>query len=180
MNKLRSALLHAAPAVIMAVYGALWITLRAGGGRSSAHTLWQSLALTETVMALLLRQRKPVGALAGILAAYLAFDLDALLLPAVLVALLTVAATCGRLTAVVAAAATAAAIAAMPYLYGDPVSLSWYLCPRLAAAAIAAAAGIYLHERGRTTGPRAGPGHPAGEPGLRGARTGPDITGGPR
>jgi ABC-2 type transport system ATP-binding protein len=66
------------------------------GGRSSAHTLWQSLALTETVIALLWRTRKPAAALAGILAGYLAFDLDPLLLPGVLFALLTVAATRGR------------------------------------------------------------------------------------
>jgi hypothetical protein len=180
MNRLQSALLHAAPVVIIATYGSLWITLHAGAGRSTAHTLWQSLALTETVIALLLRERKPAGALAGVLAAYLAFDLDLLLLPAVLVALLTVAATRGRRTAVVAAAATATAIAAMPYLHGDPVSLPGHLLPRLAAAAIAAAAGTYLNERAKTTGLRARPGHPGGGFVSRGARTGPDITGGPR
>jgi hypothetical protein len=180
MNRSQSALLHAAPAVTIATYGALWITLHAGAGRSSAHTLWQSLALTETVIALLLREREPAGALAGVLAGYLAFDLDPLLLPAVLVALLTIAATRGRRTAAVAAAASAAAIAAMPYLHGDPVSLSLYLVPRLAAATIAAATGTYLHERGKTTGLRACPGHPAGGPDPRGARTGPDIAGGPR
>jgi hypothetical protein len=173
-------ILHAAPVVIITIYGALWITLHAGGGRSSAHTLWQSLALTETVIALLLRQRKPAGALAGVLAGYLAFDLDPLLLPAVLVALLTIAATRGRRTAAVAAAATATVIAAMPYLHGDPVSLPGYLVPRLTAAAIAAAAGTYLHERGKTTGLRARPGHPGGGPDPRGARTRPDIAGGPR
>jgi len=169
-------ILHAAPVVIITIYGALWITLHTGGGRSSAHTLWQSLALTETLLALLLRARKPAGALAGILAAYLAFDLDPLLLPAVLFALLTVAATRGRRTAAVAAAATAIAIAAMPYLHGDPVSLPGHLLPRLAAAA----AGTYLHTRGETTGLRARAGHPAGEPDPPGARTAPDITGGPR
>jgi len=128
------------------------------------------------VIALLLRAREPAAALAG----YLAFDLDPLLLPAVLVALLTIAATRGRRTAAVAAAATAAAIAAMPYLHGDPVSLPGYLVPRLTAAAIAAAAGTYLHERGKTTGLRARPGHPGGGPDPRGARTRPDIAGGPR
>ena len=125
------------------------------------------------MIALLLRGREPAGVLAG----YLAFDLDPLLLPAVLVALLTIAATRGRRTAAVAAAA---AIAAMPYLHGDPVSLPGYLLPRLTAAAIAAAAGTYLHERGKTTGPRGRPGHPGGGPGPRGARTRPDIAGGPR
>ena len=94
------------------------------------------------MIALLLRAREPAAALAG----YLAFDLDPLLLPAVLVALLTIAATRGRRTAAVAAAA----------------------------------AGTYLHERGKTTGLRARPGHPGGGPDPRGARTRPDIAGGPR
>jgi hypothetical protein len=93
MNKLQSALLRAAPVAAIALYGAWWITAHAGGGRNSAHTLWQSVALAETLLALLLRERKPVGAFAGVLAAYLAFDLDPLLLPGVLFALLTVAAT---------------------------------------------------------------------------------------
>jgi hypothetical protein len=112
----RPRMMHAAPVAVTAVYGALWIALHAGGGRASAHTLWQSLALTETLLALLLRQRKPAGALAGILAAYLLFDLDPLLLPGVLVALCTVAATRHRITMALATAATAAAITAMPYL----------------------------------------------------------------
>jgi len=93
MNKLHSALLHAAPVAVTALYGAWWITAHTGGGRDSAHALWQSLALAETLLALLLRERKPAGALAGILAAYLAFDLDLLLLPGMLFALLTVATT---------------------------------------------------------------------------------------
>jgi len=50
------------------------------------------------VIALLLRGREPAGVLAG----YLAFGLDPLLLPAVLAALLTIAATHGRRTAAVA------------------------------------------------------------------------------
>jgi hypothetical protein len=179
MNRLQSALLHAAPVMIIAAYGALWITLHAGGGRNSAHTLWQSVALTETVIALLLSERKPVGALVGVLAAYLAFDLDPLLLPGVLFALLAVATTRDRRTVAVAAAATAAAIAAMPYLHGDPVSLTSYILPRLAAAAIAAAAGTYLHARRETARLPARPGHLADEPDPRGPRTGPDIAGGP-
>jgi hypothetical protein len=87
MKNLHSALLHAAPVAVTAVYGAWWIAAHAGGGRGSAHTLWQSLALAETLVALLLRHRKPVGALAGILAAYLLVDLDPLLLPGLLFAL---------------------------------------------------------------------------------------------
>ena len=44
MTRLQSALLQAAPVVIIATYGALWIALHAEAGRSTAHTLWQSLA----------------------------------------------------------------------------------------------------------------------------------------
>jgi hypothetical protein len=80
-------------------------------------------------LALLLRERKPVGALAGVLAAYLAFDLDPLLLPGVLFALLTVATIRHRHTLILAATATAAVIAAiragprcMPMARSQPVT----------------------------------------------------------
>jgi hypothetical protein len=170
--------LHAAPVAVTALYGALWIAFHAGGGRASAHTLWQSLALTETLVALLLRHRKPAGALAGILAAYLLLALDPLLLPGVLVALFTVAVTRHRTTMALAATATAAVITAMPSLHGDPVSVPGYLLPRLAAAAVAAAAGAWLHARQETAGPRPRPGHPAGEPQPRSAPARPGQVGG--
>ncbi len=147
MKKVHSALPRAAPVAVTAVYGAWWIAAHAGGGRASAHTLWQSLALAETLLALLLRDRKPATALVGILAAYLLLAPDPLLLPGVLVALCTVAATGRRTTMALAATATVAAITAMPYLHGDPVSLPGYLLPRLAAATIAAAAGALPGQR---------------------------------
>jgi hypothetical protein len=115
--------------------------------RGSAHTLFQSLALAEATLALLLRGRKPVGALAGILAVYLLFALDPLLLPAVLFALLTVAVERDRRTAVIAAAAAAAATAAWPFIGGRAVSLTGHTLPRLAAFGIAVAAGMYLRQR---------------------------------
>jgi hypothetical protein len=173
----RPRMLYAAP-VVTALYGALWIALHAGGGRASAHTLWQSLALTETLLALLLRRRKPAGALAGILAAYLIFDLDPLLLPGVLVALFTVAATRHCTTMALAATAAAAVITAMPYLHSDPVSVPGYLLPRLAAAAVAAAAGAWLHARREAAGPRPRPSHPASEPQPRPAPARPGRAGG--
>ncbi len=165
-------MLHAAPVAAAAVYGAWWIALHAGGGRASAHTLWQSLALTEALLALLLRHREPASALA----AYLLFALDRLLLPAVLVALFTVAATRHGTTLALAATATAAAIAAMPYFHGDPASLPGYLLPRLAAAATAAA-GAWLHARRETAAARARPGRHAGEPEPRGAPARPGPAG---
>jgi hypothetical protein len=139
--------LYAAPVVVIAVYGALWIALHGGGGRGSMHTLFQSLALAESLFALLMRGRKPVGALAGIVAVYVVFALDPLLLPAVLVALLTVAAERDQRTAAIAAAATAAATVTWPYLGGHAFSFAWHSLPRLAAFAIAVAAGMYLRQR---------------------------------
>ena len=169
--------LHAAPVAVTALYGAWWIASHAGGGRASAHTLWQSLALTETLLALL-RHRKPAGALAGILAAYLIFNLDPLLLPGVLVVLFTVATTRHRTTMALAVTATAVVITAVPYLHGDPVSVPGYLLPRLAAAAVAAAAGAWLHARREAAGPRPRPSHPASEPQPRPAPARPCQAGG--
>src|SRR6516165_3638835 len=100
-------LLYAAPAVVVAGYGAWWIAAHAGGGRAATHTLWQSLTLIEVTVALFLRGRKPVGALVGILAAYLVFDLPWLTLPPLLFMLLTVAAVRDRRTAAAATAAVA-------------------------------------------------------------------------
>ena len=139
--------LYAVPVVAIAVYGAVWIALHAGGGRGFTHTLFQSLALAETVVALSLRRRKPVGALAGIVAVYLVFALDPLLLPTVLFALLTVAMERDQRTAALAAAATAAATAACPYIGGRGGSFDGYVLPRLAAFGIAVAVGTYLRVR---------------------------------
>ena len=136
--------LYLTPVVVMATYGAWWIAAHAGGGRAATHTLWQSLTLTEITVALLLRGRKPVGALAGILAAYLIFDLPWLTLPPMLFALLTVAEVRGPRTATVAAAAAAAMITAGPYLHGDRSSFAGYTLPLLAAAGAAVAVGTYL------------------------------------
>jgi hypothetical protein len=106
--------LYLAPVVVIAACGAWWIAAHAGGGRAATHTLWQSLTLTEITVALLLRGRKPAGALAGILAAYLIFDLPWLTLPPMLFALLTVAAVRDHRTVTVASAAAAAVITAVP------------------------------------------------------------------
>ena len=139
--------LYTAPVVVIAGYGALWIALHAGGGRGFTHVFFQSLALAETVLALLLRRRKPVGAFAGILVVYALFSLDPLLLPAVLFALLTVAAERDHRTAAVAAAAAAAAIAVWPDIGRHAVSFAGHSLPRLAAAGAAVTAGMYLRAR---------------------------------
>ncbi len=146
-----SRLLYAAPVVVVAGYGALWIAAHAGGGRAAAHTLWQSLTLAEITVALLLRRHKPAGALAGILAAYLIFDLPWLTLPPMLLMLLTVAAIRDRRTVAVATTAVAAVIAAVPFLHEGAASLAGYILPLLAAVGIVAVAGMYA--RARMDGP---------------------------
>ena len=172
-------MLFAAPVAAIAVCGALWIALHANGGRGSPHTFFQSLALAETMLALLLRRRKPTGALAGILAVYLLFALDPLLLPAVLFALFTVAAVRDHRTTAIAAATTAAALAVMPYLRGDPVSFTGYSLPRLAAACAVVAAGAYLRARRGPAGWRTRAQHQAGEHGACEMPAGPGTPGGP-
>jgi hypothetical protein len=144
-----SRMLDAAPVVVIALYGALWIALHAGDGRGSAHTLWQSLAFAEAVLTLLLRRRKPAGALAGILAVYLLTDLGPLLLPTVLFALLTVAAIRDHRTVALATTAAVTVIAATPYLHGDTVAFPGYGLLRLAAAGAAVGAGLYLRSARR-------------------------------
>ena len=139
-----SRVLYLAPVMAFAAYGAWWIAAHAGGGRAATHPLWQSLTLAEITVALLLRGRKPAGALAGILAAYLIFDLPWLTLPPMLFALLTVAAVRGHRTVTVAAAAVAAVITAGPYLHGDRGSFAGYTLTLLAAAGAAVAVGTYL------------------------------------
>ena len=85
-----------------------------------------------------------------------------------LFALLTVATTHHRHTVALAATATAAAIAAMPYIHGDPVSFPEYILPRLAAAGAAIAAGLYLRARqDRRTVHPANPSADEHEPAMR-------------
>jgi hypothetical protein len=172
-------MLSAAPVAAIAVYGALWIALHAKGGRGSSHTFFQGLALAETTLALLLRKRKPTGALAGILAVYLLFALDPLLLPAVLFALFTVAAARDHRTTALAAATTMAALAVMPYLHGDPVSFTGYSLPRLAAADAMVAAGTYLRTRREPARRRTRTQRRSGEHGACEVSAGPATPGRP-
>lgn len=146
-------MLYAAPVVVFATYGALWIATHAGGGRSSTHALWQSLTLAEITLALLLRRWKPTGALAGILAAYLIFDLPWLTVPPILFALLLVAAIRDHRTAVFATTAVAAVVAAKLYLLGDATSLAGHSLLLLPGAGTVVAAGMYLRKtRARADG----------------------------
>jgi hypothetical protein len=142
------------PVVIVVALGAAWIAMHATGGRGATHTAFQVLALGESGIALLLRRRKPAGALAGILVVYALVDLDTILILPALVALLTLAEMRGR-QAVIPTAVTAVVVAGMPYLHGDSVSLSGYTLPHLGAVALAVALGLWLRVR-RQALPQAG------------------------
>ena len=131
-----------APVLLVAAWGVAWIGLHASE-HTRVHTLFQTLVLAESVIALLLRRRKPVGALLGILVAYFAFELDPLLLPPLLIALFTAATLRERGTVLLAAAATAATAAALPLTGRASVDLAGYLVPRLLAVAAAAALGVW-------------------------------------
>jgi len=93
--------------------------------------------------------------------------------------LLTVAVARDHRTAAVAALATTAALAAMPYLHGDPVSFTGYSLPRLAAACGVVAAGTYLRTRREPAERRTRAQHRAGEHGACEMPAGPATSGGP-
>lgn len=136
-----------APVIPIMVLGGVWIVFHASGGRGSAHTFFQVLALCEAGIALLLRYRKPVGALAGILAAYALVDLDMIMILPVLLALLAVADLRGRRQATVAALATGAVVIAMPYMHGDSIRPLSYVALHLTGVALSVAFGRYLRSR---------------------------------
>jgi hypothetical protein len=142
------------PVVLIMTLGGIWIGMHAAGGRGATHTIFQILALCENGIALLLRRRKPVGALASILVVYALVDLDTITILAVLLALLTVAELRGRRTVIAATVATAAVVVAMPYLHGDAVSLTGRALPHLVAVAFSVALGLWLRTR-RLTAARA-------------------------
>ena len=142
---------HLAPVLLVVAWGVAWIGFHALQ-HVGAHTLFQTLALAESVIALLLRRRKPGGALAGILIAYFAFQLDPLLLPPLLIALITVAAVGERRTVLLATAATATAVAALPLTGRASIDFAGYLL-RLLGVAGAAAIGL----RAQTHTPRKTP-----------------------
>lgn len=144
----RQRLWDVAPAAVAAVIGAVWIAGHAATGRGQTHTIFQILALTETTIALLLRRRKPLGALTGILVVYLLVDLAAILLLPLAIALATVMLTRNRRATAIAAAVTLGAVAAMPLLHGDRSSTVVQLTP----AAVVTATAI-LGYLGRTLRP---------------------------
>jgi hypothetical protein len=142
----RDRVLYVAPVALVAAVGMAWIVFHASSGRGQAHTLFQILALTENVIALLLRRRKPVGALASILLVYLLVDLEPVTGLPVLLALLTVAMAGSRRAVALSTAATAVIVVSMPYLHGDHTTMVAGLL-RAAAVGCAVAVGSYLRAR---------------------------------
>ena len=128
----------------IALFGAVWIVLHAGAGRAGTHTLFQVLALAECTIALLLRGRKPVGALAGIVVVYALADLDTIMILPVLFAVATVADRRERRTAALATLVAASVVAAMPFLHAGKVSLLTGTLPHLAAVILAAGLGAWV------------------------------------
>ena len=149
----------AGPVLPVALFGAAWIVLHATAGRAGTHTLFQVLALAEGTTALLLRGRKPIGALAGVLAVYALADLDTIMILPVLLAVANVADRRGRRTAAVATLITASVVAAMPFLHGDKVSIVTGTLPHLGAVIAAAGLGAWARAHRHPVIPAlAGPG----------------------
>jgi len=132
------------PVLPIALLGAAWIVLHATAGRTGTHTLLQALALAECTIALLLRGRKPLGALASILVMYALTDLGTILILPVLLAVATVADRRDRPTAAAATLITASVVAGMPFLHGDKVSILTGTLPYLAAVLLAAGLGVWV------------------------------------
>ena len=148
-----------APVVPVALFGAVWIVAHATAGRAGAHTLFQALALAEGTIALLLRSRKPVGTLAGIVAVYALADLDTIMILPVLLAVATVADRRGWRVAAAATLLTALVVAVMPLLHGDRVGVLAGTLPHLAAVILAAGLGAWVRANRHPVIPApAGPG----------------------
>lgn len=142
------------PAIAVGVYGACWIALHSTGGRGATHTVFQIFALGESVLAVYLRDRKPVGAVVSIAIVYLLVDLEPILLPPLLIVLFTLA----RLgTGRMAALAASLAAAGLPYLHGDAVPFPWYAGFHVAAIGCAITLGRYLRARQEIAQLREGP-----------------------
>lgn len=149
----------AGPVFPVVLFGAAWIVMQTGAGRSGTHTLFQALALAECTIALLLRGRKPVGALAGIVVVYALVDLDAIMILPVLFAVATAADRRGWRAAAAPTLLTALVVAAMPLAHGDRVSVLVGTLPHLAAVVLAAGLGAWVRAHRHPVIPApAGPG----------------------
>ncbi len=139
--------LYLAPVVGASLWGVWWIAAHAYLARGFVHPLFQSLALAENVTGLLLRRRKPVGALAGILVVYVLVALDPTTFLPVLIALFSVMGVSGRRVTVWAIMATALLVMATPFIHKESIDLLEYAIVHLTAIGLVAAAGRYWRSR---------------------------------
>jgi len=115
MNSLRSI----APVALAALVGGVVIAIHAEQAGRSAHIAWLTVALAESTVALLFRDRHPVGALAGVLGGYLIFDFPATAVVPLAIALYTVVKRLDRRWAAIAVIASAAVVLATPAIHGS-------------------------------------------------------------
>jgi hypothetical protein len=104
------------PVAASALAGVVIISLHAQAGRG-AHIVWLTVALTESTLSLLFRNRHPLGALAGVLGGYVVFDFPATVIAPLAVALFTVVRRLDRRRAIVAMVATAAVLVGTSLLH---------------------------------------------------------------
>jgi hypothetical protein len=126
--------------------GALTIALWNSGGSRGSHPYWLGVVLAENALALLVRRRHPVGALAGVNAAYLVFDALAVSLLPIVLAISTVAASTRRRTIWLACAATALVVISVPAVHRDPFDLLHVFLP-LTVLGLAAFGAAYVGKR---------------------------------
>jgi signal transduction histidine kinase len=136
-------LLDYGPVAVIVAEGAIAIALRPTGG---TPRLVLVLALVASALALILRHRSPIVALAAVMVIALALGYGPLVTLPVLFGVFTVAEYSDRRKVIVAAVIAASALIAVPHLHGGNESLSAVLS-RLVAVGLAVAAGLYLRAR---------------------------------
>ena len=146
-NLARQKVLHIAPVVAVVVVGALLIAFDTGAGPRSTHKIWLSVVLAESAVALLVRRRHPVGALAGVLTTFVFFDAPAVSLLPLLVAFFTVAAWRPLRTGLAAAAVCVAAVVATALLHDGSFNVGHQGLVPLTTLALAFAIGLRLGPR---------------------------------
>ncbi len=139
--------LYLTPVAGALLWGVWWIAAHAYLARGFVHPLFQGLTLAENVTGLLLRRRKPVGALAGILVVYVLVALDPTTFLPVLIALFSVMVVNGRRVTVWAIMATALLVMATPFIHKESINLLEYTVVHLTAIGLVAAAGRYWRSR---------------------------------
>jgi hypothetical protein len=137
-----------APVAAALAIGVPVIAFEGLSGRAGAHALWMGVVLFESSAALLFRRRHPVGALAAILAGYVAFDFLGTAAAAMLIALYTVAALSAPRWAAAATGTALAVVLATPVLHGDSSSAPLTV---LVAAGLVLAAALAQAMRARST-----------------------------